>query len=53
MTGVPAPPPPQTTWNDAKAIAEHRGMSAAECLLAVIALSRAALAFANGERDER
>jgi len=40
------------TWNDARAIAEHRRMTAAECLIAAIELSRAALAFAGGERHD-
>ncbi|MEJ7798319.1 MAG: hypothetical protein WKF42_07440 [Solirubrobacteraceae bacterium] len=38
---VPQEPLPQQTWNDARAIAEHRRMSAAECVMAEIALSRA------------
>jgi len=43
----------QRTCNDAQAIAEHRQTSASECLLAAIALSRAALAFAGAKRDDR
>jgi hypothetical protein len=45
-------PPKQQTWNDARAIAKHRGMSAAECLVAAISLSRAALSFADAKRDD-
>ena len=44
--------PEQQTWNDARAIAVHRRMSAAECLIAAITLSRAALAFAGAKRHE-
>jgi hypothetical protein len=45
-------PSKQQTWNDARAIAEHRRMTAAECLIGAIALSRAALAFAGAERHD-
>ncbi|MBA3328130.1 MAG: hypothetical protein H0T43_07495 [Solirubrobacterales bacterium] len=51
MSTVPHSPPGQSTWNDSRAIAEHRRMTAAECLAAAIALSRAAVAFAGGPRD--
>lgn len=51
MSAVSDHPPPQQTWNDARAIEQHRQMSAAECFLAAIELSRAALAFAGATRD--
>lgn len=51
MSAASDHPRPQQTWNDARAIEEHRQMSAAECFLAAIELSRAALAFAGAKRD--
>ncbi|MDP2710620.1 MAG: hypothetical protein Q8O56_05330 [Solirubrobacteraceae bacterium] len=40
---VPDKPIKQQTWNDARAIAEHRRMSSAECLPAAISLAQIAL----------